>query len=172
MAKENSTNVNQEIRASEVRLIGAAGEQLGIMSIKDALIKASEVGLDLVEVASVAKPSVCRIMDYGKYKYEQNKKAQEARKKQVHIQVKEIKLRPRTDVHDLDVKRKHIRDFLKDGNKVKVTVRFRGREIVHKSIGLEILNRLSEELSDVAVSDGTPSMEGATLHIILSPKRE
>ncbi len=142
------------------------------MSIKDALIKASEVGLDLVEVASVAKPSVCRIMDYGKYKYEQNKKAQEARKKQVHIQVKEIKLRPRTDVHDLDVKRKHIRDFLKDGNKVKVTVRFRGREIVHKSIGLEILNRLSEELSDVAVSDGTPSMEGATLHIILSPKRE
>lgn len=172
IAKENAINVNQMIRAPEVRLIGVDGEQLGIMSVKEALERAANVGLDLVEVASNAKPPVCRIMDYGKYKYEQNKKIQEAKKKQVHIQVKEIKLRPRTDVHDMEVKKRHIREFLGEGNKVKLTVRFRGREIVHKHLGLSMLTKISEELADVAVTEGLPSAEGSTLHIILAPKRD
>ncbi|MGB9711941.1 MAG: translation initiation factor IF-3 [Dissulfurimicrobium hydrothermale] len=172
MAKENSTNINQMIRASEVRLIGVDGEQLGIMPVEDALDRAMSIGLDLVEVAPGAKPPVCRIMDYGKYRYEQSKKIQEAKKKQVHVQIKEIKLRPRTDTHDMEVKKRHIREFLKEGNKVKLTVRFRGREIVHRHLGLAILSKITEELSDVAVSEGAPSVEGPTLHIILAPKRD
>ncbi|MGQ9498950.1 MAG: translation initiation factor IF-3 [Dissulfurimicrobium sp.] len=165
-------NVNQMIKAVEVRLIGVNGEQLGIMSAKEALDRAANVGLDLVEVASNANPPVCRIMDYGKYKYEQNKKIQQAKKKQVHIHIKEIKLRPRTDVHDIEVKKRRIREFLEEGNKVKLSMQFRGREIVHKHLGLDILNRISEELSDVAVSEGSPSVNGPTLHIILAPKRD
>ncbi|MGC9022092.1 MAG: translation initiation factor IF-3 [Dissulfurimicrobium sp.] len=172
MAKENSTNINQMIRASEVRLIGVDGEQLGIMPVEDALDRAMSIGLDLVEVAPGAKPPVCRIMDYGKYRYEQSKKIQEAKKKQVHVQIKEIKLRPRTDTHDMEVKKRHIREFLKEGNKVKLTVRFRGREIVYRHLGLAILSKITEELSDVAVSEGAPSVEGPTLHIILAPKRD
>ncbi|MGC8736262.1 MAG: translation initiation factor IF-3 [Dissulfurimicrobium sp.] len=172
MAKENSTNINQMIRASEVRLIGVDGEQLGIMPVEDALDRAMSIGLDLVEVAPGAKPPVCRIMDYGKYRYEQSKKIQEAKKKQVHVQIKEIKLRPRTDTHDMEVKKRHIREFLKEGNKVKLSVRFRGREIVHRHLGLAILSKITEELSDVAVSEGAPSVEGPTLHIILAPKRD
>ncbi|WP_407932016.1 translation initiation factor IF-3 [Dissulfurimicrobium hydrothermale] len=160
------------IRASEVRLIGVDGEQLGIMPVEDALDRAMSIGLDLVEVAPGAKPPVCRIMDYGKYRYEQSKKIQEAKKKQVHVQIKEIKLRPRTDTHDMEVKKRHIREFLKEGNKVKLTVRFRGREIVHRHLGLAILSKITEELSDVAVSEGAPSVEGPTLHIILAPKRD
>jgi len=164
--------VNYKIRADEVRLIGEDGAQLGIVSLKEALSKAADLGLDLVEVAAAAKPPVCRIMDYGKFKYEQNKKAQEAKKKQSYVTVKEIKMRPRTDVHDLDVKKRRIREFLGEGNKVKVTVRFRGREIVHRHLGLEMLTRIADEMAGISVIEHAPSMEGPTLHMILAPKKD
>ncbi len=142
------------------------------MPLEDALNRAREDGLDLVEVAPQAKPPVCRIMDYGKFKYEQSKKAQEAKKKQTFIQVKEIKMRPRTDVHDMNVKKKKIRRFLTDGNKVKVTVRFRGREIVHRDQGLTMLKNIAEEMADIATAEQMPAMEGPTMNIILAPKKD
>ncbi len=123
-------------------------------------------------MAPNAKPPVCRIMDYGKFKYEQSKKAQIAKKKQTYVQVKEIKMRPRTDVHDLEVKKKRIRKFLSDGNKVKVTVRFRGREIVHSEQGLQMLKSIAEEMSDAAVLEHMPKKEGPTMHMILAPKKD
>ncbi len=152
--------------------MGKDGTQIGILPIEEALARAEAEGLDLVEVAPQAKPPVCRIMDYGKFKYEQSKKAQEAKKKQTFIQVKEIKMRPRTDVHDLEVKKKKIRRFLQDGNKVKVTVRFRGREIVHSNQGLEMLRKIAEEMSDIAVAEHMPAMEGPTMNMILAPKKD
>jgi translation initiation factor IF-3 len=145
---------------------------LGILPLKDALNRAADVGLDLVEVAPNASPPVCRIMDYGKFKYEQSKKAQDARKKQAYIQIKEIKMRPRTDVHDMEVKKNRIRRFLGEGNKVKVTVRFRGREMVHKHFGFALLEKTVEEMSDIATPENRPSMEGPTMHIILAPKKD
>jgi len=153
-------------------LIDEDGSQLGVMSLRDALAKAEDRGLDLVEVAPHAKPPVCRIMDYGKFKYEQSKKAQEAKKKQTFIQVKEIKMRPRTDVHDLNVKKKKIRQFLEAGNKVKVTVRFRGREIVHSGQGAEVLKKIADEMSDIAVPEHMATMEGRTMNMILAPKKD
>jgi translation initiation factor IF-3 len=155
-----------------VRLIDENGEQLGIKSIEEALEYAESRGLDLVEVAAQAKPPVCRVMDYGKFKYEQSKKAQEARKKQTVIQVKEVKMRPRTDVHDLNVKKKKIRKFIGQGNKVKVTVTFRGREIVHPQLGRDLLMKVAEEMSDIAVIEHAPNMEGRILHLILGPKKD
>ncbi len=142
------------------------------MPLEDALNRARDEGLDLVEVAPQARPPVCRIMDYGKFKYEQSKKAQEAKKKQTFIQVKEIKMRPRTDVHDMNVKKKKIRRFLEAGNKVKVTVRFRGREIVHRDQGLVMLKKIAEEMSDIANAEHMPAMEGPTMNIILAPKKD
>jgi len=135
------------------------------------LKRANEVGLDLVEVAPNARPPVCRLMDYGKYRYEQSKKAQEAKKRQTVIQVKEVKMRPRTDVHDMNVKKKKIVKFLKQGNKVKVTVQFRGREIVHPEIGAEMLKRIAEEMADISVVEHMPNMEGRTLTMVLGPKK-
>jgi len=129
------------------------------------------VGLDLVEVAPNADPPVCRLMDYGKYRYEQSKKAQEAKKRQTVIQVKEIKMRPRTDVHDLNVKRKKIVKFLNQGNKVKVTVTFRGREIVHPEIGFEMLKKIANEMADIAAVEHMPNMEGRAMSMILAPKK-
>ena len=129
------------------------------------------MGLDLVEVAPNAKPPVCRLMDYGKYRYEQSKKAQEAKKRQTVIQVKEVKMRPRTDVHDMNVKKKKIVKFLKQGNKVKVTVQFRGREIVHPEIGAEMLKKIAEEMADISVVEHMPNMEGRTLTMVLGPKK-
>ncbi len=134
--------------------------------------KAKERGLDLVEVAAHAKPPVCRIMDYGKFRYEQSKKAQEARKRQTVIQVKEVKMRPKTDVHDLNVKKKKIRKFIGQGNKVKVTVTFRGREIMHSELGRDLLKRVADEMSDIAVVEHMPNMEGRILHMILAPKKD
>lgn len=163
--------MNYRIRAKEVRLIGEDGDQLGIVSKDRALIKARDLGLDLVEVAPQAQPPVCRIMDYGKFKYEQSKKAQEARKKQTIIQVKEIKMRPRTDVHDLEVKKRRIRKFIADGNKVKVTVRFRGRENAHPELGFTLLRKIAEEMSPIAVAENVPIKQGPTIHTILAPKR-
>lgn len=155
-----------------MRLIGKDGANLGIVSLREALERASQEFLDLVEIAPNADPPVCRIMDFGKFKYEQSKKAQEAKKKQVQIQIKEIKLRPKTDTHDLDVKKRHIREFIKDGNKVKLTIRFRGREMMHKDIGIDILKKLVQDLSDVAVVEGNMGMEGPTVHVMLIPKRD
>ncbi len=142
------------------------------MPLREALERAQDVGLDLVEVAPQAKPPVCRIMDYGKYKYEQSKKAQEARKKQSYIQVKEVKMRPRTDVHDLEVKKKQIRKFIGEGNKVKVTVRFRGREIVHADMGVDLLKRVADEMSEIAVVEQMSKFEGRTVTMVLAPKKE
>jgi translation initiation factor IF-3 len=163
--------VNQRIRAREVRVIGADNEQLGIMPPQEALKVAVERGLDLVEVAPTANPPVCRIMDYGKYLYQLNKKLHEAKKHQKNITVKEVKFRPNTDEHDYEFKKNHIIRFLKQGDKVKATVFFRGREIVHQSIGRALLDRLVEELTDVGAVEAKPKMEGPHLTAIFAPKK-
>jgi translation initiation factor IF-3 len=163
--------VNQRIRAREVRVIGADNEQLGIMPPQEALKVAVERGLDLVEVAPTATPPVCRIMDYGKYLYQLNKKLHEAKKHQKNITVKEVKFRPNTDDHDYEFKKNHIIRFLKQNDKVKATVFFRGREIVHQSIGRALLDRLIEELNDVGAVEARPKMEGPHLTVIFAPKK-
>jgi len=158
------------IRASEIRVIGDGGEQLGVMTPEDAVQKAEEVGLDLVEVAPAARPPVCRIMDYGRYKYEQKKKA--GKSKGHAASLKEVKLRPRTDQHDLDFKLKNARRFLMDGDKVKVTVMYRGREMVHRQLGRAQLDKVVELLGPIASVENPPRMEGRFLSMILVPNRE
>lgn len=160
---------NEQIRAREVRVIGPESEQLGILSRNDAISMAKEHGMDLVEVAATADPPVCRIMDYGRFKYEAQKKKQEAKKRQTVIQIKEIKLRPKTDDHDFDTKVKHVRRFLEDGDRCKVTIFFRGREIVHKDRGMAVLERVIEETKDVGKVDQEPRTEGRTLQMMLAP---
>ena len=160
---------NELIRARELRVIGPEGEQLGILPRNDALAQAKELGLDLVEVASMADPPVCRIMDYGKFRYEQQKKKQEAKKRQTVVQIKEIKVRPKTDDHDYETKVRHIRRFLEDGDRCKVTVFFRGREIVHKDRGQTILDRIVEDTNDVARVEQESRAEGRTLQMLLAP---
>lgn len=150
--------------------MGEDGTQLGIMPTREAVAMAGEQGLDLVEVAPKAEPPVCRIMDYGKYQYQQKKKQQEARKKQVQIQLKEVKFRPKTDEHDFQTKVRHIRRFLEGGDRCKVTVFFRGREIVHKDKGMEILTRVRQELEEIAKVDQVPKFEGRTMSMVVSPK--
>ena len=163
--------MNRLIRADEVRLISDEGEQLGVVPLAEALVKAEEAGLDLVEVSPTAKPPVCRIMDYGKYRYEQSKKQQEAKKKQTVVEIKEIKLRPKTETHDLNFKIKNIRKFLEQKNKVKVTLRFRGREIIYaNSLGLEVLNKVGEAVGDIGVVLQAPTMEGRQMSMFLGPK--
>lgn len=157
------------IDAREVLVIGPEGEQLGVLSKQDALAAAAEAGLDLVEVAPNATPPVCRIMDFGKFKYQQSKKAQLAKKKQKVIQVKELKVRPKTDDHDLETKAKHARRFLEEGNKIKVTVRFRGREIVHPDRGERVLKKLMELLEGFATVESPPKMEGRTMVMVVTP---
>lgn len=159
------------IRAREVRVIGADGDQLGILPRSEAMEMAKEAGLDLVEVAATSDPPVCRIMDYGKFKYEQQKKKADARKRQSVIQIKEIKVRPKTDDHDYETKLRHIRRFLEDGDRCKVTVFFRGREIIHKDRGIAILERMVQDLSDVAKLEQEPRAEGRTLQMLLVPKK-
>ncbi len=159
------------IMAREVLVIGSEGEQLGVMSKQDALDAAYEHGLDLVEVASTASPPVCRIMDYGRFKYQQSKKAQIAKKKQKVIQVKEIKIRPKTDRHDLEVKARYARRFLSEGNKIKVTVRFRGREIVHPDRGKIVMDRFLALLEEESVVEQAAKMEGRNMILILAPIR-
>jgi translation initiation factor IF-3 len=153
-----------------VRVIGADGSQLGILPIERALELAIEAHSDLVEVAPNADPPVCKIMDYGKYKYQQNKRSQEAKKKASVIQVKEVKIRPKTDDHDLEFKIRHIRRFLGQKDKAKVTMLFRGREIVYVDLGMKILDRVLEELQDEAVVEQKPRMEGRNLVMVLAPK--
>lgn len=162
---------NELIQAREVRVIGAEGEQLGILQRNEAIAMAREIGCDLVEVSSNATPPVCRIMDYGKFKYEQQKKKQDAKKRQAVVQVKEIKVRPKTDEHDYETKLKHIRSFLEDGDRCKVTVFFRGREIVHKDRGIEILERIVKDLEDVGKVEQEPRAEGRTLQMLVVPKK-
>ena len=162
---------NELIHAREVRVIGAEGEQLGIRRRNEAIAMAREIGCDLVEVSSNATPPVCRIMDYGKFKYEQQKKKQDAKKRQAVVQVKEIKVRPKTDEHDYETKLKHIRSFLEDGDRCKVTVFFRGREIVHKDRGIEILERIVKDLEDVGKVEQEPRAEGRTLQMLVVPKK-
>ena len=162
--------INKLIRASEVRLIGEDGQQVGVMPTKDALAMATEAHLDLVEVAPQANPPVCRIMDYGKFKYQQSKKQQEARRRQTTIQVKEVKVRPKIEEHDMAFKLKNIRRFLADRDKVKVTMIFRGREMAHQDRGYAILKQMAEALTDVALVEQEPKHEGRTLFMIMAPK--
>jgi translation initiation factor IF-3 len=158
------------IRASEIRLIGADGEQVGIMPLAEALSRAAEAHLDLVEVAPQANPPVCRIMDYGKFKYLQSKKTQEARKKQTVIQVKEVKFRPKIEDHDVAFKVKNIRRFLAQKDKIKVSLIFRGREIAHPQIGIDLLKRVAAELEDIGTVEQAPKIEGRNLTMIIAPK--
>ena len=162
---------NEQIRARELRVIGPEGEQMGILSRADAITQARELGLDLVEVAATAEPPVCRIMDYGKFKYEIQKKKQEAKKRQTVVHIKEIKVRPKTDDHDYETKVRHIRRFIEEGDRCKVTVFFRGREIVHKDRGMNILDRVVEDTRDIAKVEQEARAEGRTLQMLLVPKK-
>ena len=168
--QSRAIRVNEEIRVREVRVVSPEGKQLGILPIAEALDAASQRGLDLVEVAPDATPPVCRIMDFGKYKYLQARRQKEARKKQTIIQVKEVKMGPKTDLHDFEFKAKHVRRFLGEGHKAKVTVRFRGREMAHTQLGWKMLQKMTEALADIAVIEHHPRMEGRMLTMILSPK--
>src|SRR6266550_8450618 len=163
--------INERIRVPQVRVIGDEGEQLGVMDIRDAIRAAREKGLDLVEVAATADPPVCRIIDFGKFQYEAKKKANEAKKKQVTITVKEVKFRPGTDDHDYDYRMKHAREWLQDGDKVKATIWFRGREMTHRELGSRILQKLEMDLADVGEVEARPRMEGNQMFIIFGPKR-
>jgi translation initiation factor IF-3 len=154
-----------------VRVVGADSEQLGILPLSEALALAESQHLDLVEVSPTANPPVCRIMDYGKYKYQQSKRLQEARKKQVQIQLKEVKLRPKTDEHDLQFKIKHVRRFLEEGNKAKISVIFRGREITHTELGLAALEKFATDLQDICVIEVRPRIEGRSMFMIVAPKK-
>ncbi len=166
---QDSIRRNEMIRAREVRVIGADGEQLGILNRNEAIERAKEAGMDLVEVAATSDPPVCRIMDFGKFRYEQQKKKQEAKKRQAVVQIKEIKVRPKTDDHDYETKLRHIRRFLGDGDRCKVTVFFRGREIVHKDRGESILSKIIADTADVGKVEQAPSAEGRTLQMMLVP---
>jgi translation initiation factor IF-3 len=162
--------VNREIRALQVRLIGPEGEQLGIMPTAEALRKAEDLGYDLVEVAPTAQPPVCRIMDYGKYKYQLQKKEHQIRRHQRSTQVKEIKLRPRTDKHDLEIKIRQIKGFLADGNKTKVTLTYRGRELANQEMGRAVMDAVIAALAPVATIENPPRMEGRNLVMVVAPK--
>lgn len=167
----DSRRINYEIRVPSVRLINAEGEQVGIVETEDALNSAEEAGLDLVELDGSADPPVCRIMDYGKWKFEQSKKQQAARKKQKQVQVKEVKFRPGTDEGDYQVKLRNLKRFLEDGDKVKVTLRFRGREMAHQELGLELLERVESDLLEFGAIEQRPRMEGRLMVMMLGPKR-
>ena len=160
--------INEQIRDKEVRLIGPDGEQIGVMSSKEAYFKAKDAGLDLVKISPNAKPPVCKIVDYGKYRYEQTRKAKEAKKKQRTVETKEIRLSPNIDTNDLNTKVNQTKKFLQKGNKIKVSLRFRGREMAHKDVGREILNYFYEQLKDVAVVDKPAKMEGRSMVMFLS----
>lgn len=159
-----------EIKAAEVRVIDAGGKQIGILPLKEALKIAEEQGLDLVEVAPNSSPPVCRIMNYGKYKYQQSKRLQEAKKHQTVIHIKEVKVRPRTEEHDFQFKLRHVKRFLDEGNKVKISLLFRGREIAHPEFGKNLLNRFIEELKDLMIVEQAPRLEGRNMVMLLAPK--
>lgn len=168
-----NVRTNERIRAPEVLVIGPEGENLGVMKNKDALELARvKYNLDLVEVAPNANPPVCRIMDYGRWKYEQEQKLKKARKHQTQTVIKEVKMRPKIGAHDLEIKKRRIEEFLKKGAKVKVTLRFRGREIVHAELGEKLLKQLSEGVSDYGVVESQPKMDGRAMIMVLSPRKK
>lgn len=167
---DKDLRTNGFIRVPEVRLIDETGEQHGVVRTEEALRLAEERGLDLVEVAPQASPPVCRILDYGKYKFEAEKKSRELKKKQSLVKLKEIRMQPKIEGHDLQFKTKHIQEFLDDGNKVKVTVRFRGRELAHTELGRKVLERVLDGLDDGFAVDRAPQMEGRFMSMIVSPK--
>ena len=162
--------INDEIRVPQVRLIDDAGEMIGVISAREALIRAYDVGLDLVEISPNAVPPVCKILDYGKYKYEQQKKANEARKKQKVVEIKEIKVRPNIDDHDYDVKMKQMKNFIGEGDKVKVTLRFRGREMAHQELGVKVLERIRSDLIELVKVEQMPKLENRQMVMVISPK--
>ena len=164
--------INRQIRISPLRLIGVEGEQIGVVSRDDAIKMAQDAGVDLVEISPTASPPVCKLMDYGRYKYEQNKKAQKAKAKQHTIQVKEVRLRPKTDTHDIQTKTRKARKFLEDGHKVAFTVIFRGREVTHPEIPLEILRGIMEELEELCKIERAPSIEGRRMTMIVAPVKK
>ncbi len=161
--------VNDRIESNEVRLVDADGEMVGVVPIREALYRASEAGLDLVEISPNAEPPVCKILDYGKFKYEAQKRANAARKKQRVIEVKEIKMRPGIDDNDYNIKMKKVRSFLDEGDKVKVTMRFRGREMSHQHIAMDILTKVKEEVADLAKVEQFPKMEGRQMVMVMAP---
>jgi len=164
--------INEQIRVPEVRLIGAEGQQIGITPLAVALRTARELDMDLVEVAAQARPPVCRVMDYGKFKYQEAVKAKEARKRQSHIIIKEMKMRPKIDKNDYATKSRHVERFLREGSKVKATIMFRGREMAHQELGLKILDRLAADMDNVAFVETAPSTEGRNMTMVLAPHKE
>lgn len=168
--KREGPRINEDIEVSEVRLVAEDAEQLGIVSLEAALQRAADAGMDLVEVSPNASPPVCKIIDYGKLKYQEQKKKNEARKKQKTIEVKEIKLRPNIDTHDYDVKMRSARRFIDDGDKVKVTLRFRGREMAHQDLGAQVLERVRGELDEIAKVEQMPKIEGRQMVMVMSPR--
>jgi len=172
IAQNKAHRLNEEITVPEIRLQGTEGEQLGIVSIRTALQMAEEAGVDLVEIAPTAKPPVCRIMDYGKFKYQEQKRAHEAKLKQKQVQVKEIKLRPGTDENDYQIKLRNMTRFLEEGDKVKVTLRFRGREMAHQEFGMRQLERIKADLEAVGQVEQMPKMEGRQMIMIIGPAKK
>ncbi|KAA2214387.1 translation initiation factor IF-3 [Teichococcus oryzae] len=170
MPPRDGPRVNEDIRVPQVRLIDQDGEMLGVMSAREALLRAYDVGMDLLEISPNAVPPVCKITDYGKYKYEQQKKANEARKKQKIVEIKEIKVRPNIDDHDYDVKMRAAKGFLEEGDKVKVTLRFRGREMAHQDLGVKVLERVRTELGELAKVEQMPRLENRQMIMVLAPK--
>lgn len=168
-ASSDEPRINRQIHADSVRLIAANGDMIGVVSTREGLRAAEEAGLDLVEISPGAKPPVCKIMDYGKYRYQLQKKAQEARKKQKIIELKEIKLRPGIDTHDLEIKMRSVHKFLAEGDKVKFTLRFRGREMAHQQIGMQLLVKIKEQLEGKAKVDQEPKSEGRQMIMVISP---
>ena len=169
IAKSDDTRINDEITGTTCRLIGVDGSQLGLFGIRDAQRVADEQGLDLVEIAPNANPPVCRVMDYGKFKYQQAMKAKAARKNQSKVEVKEMKFRPKIDVGDYETKKGHVLRFLKKGARVKITIMFRGREMAHTSLGLDVHKRFAEALEGKAVIDKQPKLEGRSMMMFMSP---
>ncbi|HTY04231.1 MAG TPA: translation initiation factor IF-3 [Rhodocyclaceae bacterium] len=172
MAQEKSQRINDEITAPEVRLVGVEGEQIGIVNIRAALQMAEEAEVDLVEIAPLAKPPVCKMMDFGKFKYQEAKRAHEAKLKQKQVQVKEVKFRPGTDENDYQIKLRNLIKFLGEGDKAKITLRFRGREMAHQEFGMRMLERIKGDLTEVAQVEQFPKMEGRQLIMVLAPTKK
>jgi len=172
IASEKQLRVNEEITAKKVRLISADGEQIGIVGIEEALSAAQQKALDLVEISPNAEPPVCRVIDYGKFRYQDSKRKAAARKKQKQMHIKEIKFRPGTDIGDYSVKLRNLKRFLENGDKTKVTMRFRGREMAHQELGLQLLKRVEEDLLDFGAVEQFPKMEGRQMVMVISPKRK
>ncbi len=170
--RDTGPRVNERINDPEIRLIGADGENVGVTTPRHGMQLAAEAGLDLVEISPNAKPPVCKVMDFGKFKYEQQKRESEARKKQKIIEVKEVKFRPNTDTHDYEVKLRNVVRFLENGDKVKVTMRFRGREMAHQNLGLELLKRVAADVDELGKVENMPRLEGRQMVMMIGPVRQ